>query len=64
MHTKGIDKATGAILVDVSETFYRPAEVDVLLGDAAKAGKELGWQPEITFEELVKMMVEFEVGIV
>jgi GDPmannose 4,6-dehydratase len=40
------------------ERFMRPAEVDLLVGDASKAGRELGWEPTVTFQELVKMMVE------
>jgi GDPmannose 4,6-dehydratase len=38
--------------------FYRPAEVDILLGDASKAHRELGWQPECSFEQLIEEMVE------
>jgi GDPmannose 4,6-dehydratase len=44
--------------VDVDERFYRPAEVHVLLGDAAKAKRVLGWTPQVSFEELVAMMVD------
>jgi GDPmannose 4,6-dehydratase len=44
--------------VVVDPKFYRPAEVDLLIGDPAKAGKELGWEPQVTFEGLVKMMVD------
>jgi GDPmannose 4,6-dehydratase len=40
--------------------FFRPAEVDSLLGNSEKARKKLGWQPKITFEELIKMMVDFD----
>lgn len=40
------------------ERFMRPAEVDLLVGDASKAGRELGWEPEVTFEKLIQMMVE------
>ena len=40
------------------EQFMRPAEVDLLVGDASKAGRALGWEPEVTFEGLVQMMVE------
>jgi GDPmannose 4,6-dehydratase len=38
--------------------YFRPAEVDLLLGDASKARRELGWEPKVTFKELVKLMVE------
>jgi GDPmannose 4,6-dehydratase len=44
--------------VVVDPKFYRPAEVDLLIGDPTKAGKELGWEPQVTFEGLVKMMVD------
>jgi GDPmannose 4,6-dehydratase len=42
--------------------FYRPAEVDLLVSDPAKARKELGWEPEISFEELIRMMVEADLA--
>lgn len=54
----GKDRKTGQVLVEVSAEFFRPAEVDYLLGDAAKAKEKLGWQPKTTIEELVKMMVQ------
>ena len=55
---KGIDKATGKVIVEVDKKYFRPTEVDLLIGDASKAKAKLGWQPEVKFEELVKMMVE------
>lgn len=54
---KGYDTKTGKLLVDVSEQFYRPAEVELLWGDSTKAERELGWKRKIGFAELVKMMV-------
>jgi GDPmannose 4,6-dehydratase len=48
------------VLVKINENFYRPAEVDLLLGDAAKARKELGWEPKISFDNLVKEMVDLD----
>jgi GDPmannose 4,6-dehydratase len=48
------------VLVKISENFYRPAEVDLLLGDSTKARKELGWDPKISFDELVKEMVDLD----
>ncbi|SFU88583.1 GDP-mannose 4,6-dehydratase, partial [Pseudoduganella namucuonensis] len=48
----------GKVLVRVSPKFYRPAEVELLIGDPAKALKELGWAPKTTLEELCQMMVE------
>lgn len=49
---------TGKVILTINPAFYRPAEVDFLLGDSTKAKKELGWEPEVTFEGLVHMMVE------
>ena len=54
----GHDAQNGKVLVRVSPKFYRPAEVDLLIGDASKAQKELGWAPKTTLEELCQMMVE------
>ena len=54
---QGIEKATGRILVEVNPRYYRPTEVDLLLGDASKAREKLGWKPEIKFEQLVKLMI-------
>ena len=49
--------------VRIDERYYRPAEVDVLLGDAAKARERLGWEPTVTFEELVRLMVDADVKL-
>ena len=54
----GYDENTGRILIKVSEKYFRPAEVEELLGDSTKARTELGWKPEYSFDELVKEMVE------
>ncbi len=55
---KGVDKDTGKELVRVSSEFFRPTEVDLLLGNPAKAKSKLGWKPRVSFEELVAMMVK------
>lgn len=61
MEEKGVDKATGRILVEVSPDFYRPTDVVNLLGDPTKARTELGWNPTKTpFDELVRLMVEHD----
>jgi GDPmannose 4,6-dehydratase len=57
---KGIDKDTGKILVEVDEKYFRPAEVELLLGDPSKAEKELGWERRISFQELVSGMVKYD----
>lgn len=54
---KGIDSGNGEILVEVDKGYFRPTEVETLLGDASKARKKLGWAPETTFKELVSEMV-------
>ena len=61
LEEKGYDKATGRIVVEVSEDFYRPTDVINLLGDPTKARTELGWDPQkTTFEELVRLMVKHD----
>ena len=60
---KGIDKATGKVIVEVSPDFYRPTDVVNLFGDPSKAKKKLGWNPQsTTFEELVKIMVDHDMA--
>ena len=56
----GYDKNTGKELIFVSEKYFRPAEVDELLGDSTKARTKLGWVPEYSFEELLREMVEVD----
>ena len=61
MNEKGIDKATGKVLVEVDPKYFRPADVEQLLGDPSKAKEQLGWDPRQTsFEELVKRMTEYD----
>lgn len=57
-HEKGIDRKTGKILVEVDPEYYRPTEVEELLGDFTKAKSLLGWEPKVTFKELVKIMAK------
>jgi GDPmannose 4,6-dehydratase len=54
----GKNKATGDIIVRMDERYYRPCEVDQLLGDPAKAKRQLGWEPKVKFEELVQIMTD------
>ena len=61
---KGYDAGSGKPLVDVNPAFYRPAEVDLLLGDPAKAERELGWKRKVSFEGLVEMMVDADLRAV
>ena len=57
----GIDRKTGKVVVAVDPQFYRPAEVDQLVGDSTKARDALGWQPQTSFDHLVEMMVRADV---
>ena len=59
----GYDKNTGRELIFVSEKYFRPAEVEELLGDSTKARNELGWIPKIGFDELVKEMVDNDCSV-
>ena len=61
---KGVDKATGKVLVEVSPAFYRPTDVVNLLGDPTKAKTELGWNPQSTsYEELARIMAEHDLAL-
>lgn len=55
---KGFDKKTGKVLVEIDPLYFRPTEVNILLGDSTKAKEKLGWQPKVTFKELVKIMMK------
>jgi len=57
----GIDRISGRMLVRVNPKFYRPAEVDLLIGNPEKARRELGWQPKTTLEQLCQMMLETDI---
>ena len=56
----GIDKNTRRTVIKVNPKYFRPAEVETLLGDATKAKEELGWKPKISFDELVEDMCKNE----
>ncbi len=58
VNEKGIHKETGQVLVEIDPQYFRPTEVDLLLGDASKARNVLGWKPTVSFNELVHMMVQ------
>ena len=59
---KGIDISSEEVIVEVDPNYFRPTEVDLLIGDYSKAKKELGWEPTHTLEELVKEMVESDMA--
>ena len=62
--TVGINKANGKTVVKVNRKFYRPAEVELLLGNPAKAEQKLGWKREISFDELVTRMAQNDLELV
>lgn len=62
--TRGVDKSTGETIVRVNPKFYRPAEVELLIGNPAKAEEKLGWRREIDFYELVDRMVKNDLRLV
>jgi GDPmannose 4,6-dehydratase len=60
---KGKNKTNGMILVEIDPRYFRPAEVELLIGDPTKAKEKLGWQPKVKLPELVKMMVDFDIEL-
>ncbi len=61
---KGIDSSSGKVLVEIDKRYFRPAEVDLLVGDPSKAKQKLNWKPKVQLPELVKMMVESDIQLV
>ncbi|HEC92463.1 MAG TPA: GDP-mannose 4,6-dehydratase [Candidatus Atribacteria bacterium] len=62
VNEKGLDE-DGNVRVEVSKKFFRPAEVEILRGDASKARKILGWEPKVTFKEMIRRMVEYDINL-
>ncbi|AAR33957.1 GDP-mannose 4,6-dehydratase [Geobacter sulfurreducens] len=62
-HEKGIDTNSGKIVIEIDPRYFRPAEVDLLLGDPAKARRQLGWQPRVDFQGLVDMMTDADLAL-
>ena len=62
INEKVFNSADNCLLVEVNEAFYRPAEVDILLGDPSKAKLDLGWSSRTSFNELVSKMVNFDIA--
>ena len=60
----GKDAKTGKVLVEVDPRYFRPTEVELLIGDPSKAEEKLGWKPKVLFEELVKEMVAADLALV
>jgi GDPmannose 4,6-dehydratase len=63
MDEKGYDSETGNLIVEVDKRYFRPTEVETLLGDSTKAKEKLGWEPKITLEEMVHEMMENDIKI-
>jgi GDPmannose 4,6-dehydratase len=63
INEKGIDSANGKVLVEIDSRYFRPTEVDILIGDPTKAKEKLGWEPKVQLPELVKMMVEHDIKL-
>lgn len=61
---KGFNKADGKVLIEINPEFFRPAEVDLLLGDATKAEEVLGWKRKVDFKGLIKLMIESDLALV
>jgi GDPmannose 4,6-dehydratase len=64
MNEKGIDKKTNKTIVEIDPVYFRPTEVELLLGSATKAMGILGWKPKVTFKELAKLMAEYDYDLV
>jgi len=59
---RGVDSKTGKTIIEIDPKYFRPTEVDVLLGDASLAKEKLGWKPEVAFKELVRIMIEADLS--
>lgn len=60
LEEKGVDRLSGKVLIDIDPKYFRPTEVDLLIGDSSKARKQLNWQPRVGFKELIKIMMEHD----
>ncbi len=63
MNERGVDASTGKTLIRIDPKYFRPAEVDLLLGDPSKARRELGWELKTSFDQLVNMMVDADLEL-
>ena len=59
---KGVNRATGEVLVEIDPRYFRPTEVDLLLGDATKAREKLGWTPQHTLDQMIEEMVAHDLA--
>jgi GDPmannose 4,6-dehydratase len=63
LEEKGVDPKSGAVRIEIDPRYLRPTEVDLLMGDATKARKQLGWKPTVDFDALVKLMVDADLAL-
>ena len=63
INEKGICKDTKKILIEIDKKYFRPAEVDILIGDYSKAKRDFNWSPKVSFKELVKEMVDSDLNL-
>ena len=63
VNEKGVDKNSGNIIVEIDPQYFRPVDVEVLIGDARKAEKVLGWEPKVKLNELIEIMVEHDMKL-
>jgi GDPmannose 4,6-dehydratase len=63
LEERGLDRATGRLLIELDPRYLRPTEVNILLGDASKARQALGWEPSVTFEGLVDLMIKADLRL-
>ncbi len=56
----GINKETGQVIIEIDPVYYRPTEIDILLGDSSKAREKLGWKPRISFRDMISIMIEYD----
>jgi GDPmannose 4,6-dehydratase len=60
---RGIEAGTGRVLVEIDPRYFRPADVNYLVGDPSKARRQLGWQHRVSFDELVEQMVKHDLKL-
>jgi GDPmannose 4,6-dehydratase len=63
VNEKGFNKANGSVLVEIDPKYFRPTEVELLIGNPTKANKELGWKHTTSFSDLVKEMVNSDIEL-
>ena len=62
INEKGINNKTGEVIIEVDSKYFRPTEVELLLGDSTKAQNELSWERQISFQQLIAEMVQYDLN--